>query len=81
MASTGVENFKKIYKAPDQVKLLEVIRIAQVFPAFVDEDDNLALMEEVSAGDLKALLQSFQKDKSPRPDGWRIEFFLDILTL
>ena len=33
-------------------------------------------MEEVSEEDLKATLNSFQKDKSPGPDGWTVEFFL-----
>ena len=34
------------------------------------------LMGEVSMEELSRVLQSFQKDKSPGPDGWPIEFFL-----
>ena len=37
----------------------------------------MELMEEVSEEELKATLNSFQKDKSPRPDEWKVEFFLD----
>ena len=55
--------------------------IAQVFPHFVGEEENLSLMEEVSKDELKAALQSFQKDKSPGPDGWTIEFFTDLYEL
>ena len=33
-------------------------------------------MEEVSKEELKETLNSFQKDKSPGPDGWKVEFFL-----
>lgn len=38
-------------------------------------------MEEASDEELKEVLQSFQKDKSPRPDGWTIELFLDLFDL
>ena len=33
-------------------------------------------MEEVSKEELKTTLHSLQKDKSPGPDGWTVEFFL-----
>ena len=36
----------------------------------------MELMEEVSEEEVKATLHSFQKDKSPGPDGWTVEFFL-----
>ena len=36
----------------------------------------MELMEEVSEEELKATLLSFQKDKSPYPDRWTVEFFL-----
>ena len=39
-----------------------------MFPRFVEEEDNLALMEEISEGELKAVLQIFQKDKILGPD-------------
>ena len=38
-------------------------------------------MEEVSEGELKEVLQRFQKDKSSGPDGWTIEFFIDLFDL
>ena len=40
MANTAVEHFKKLYKAPAQATLVEVIRIAQIFPKLVEEEDN-----------------------------------------
>ena len=33
-------------------------------------------MEEVLEEELKATLNSFQKEKIPGPDGWTVEFFL-----
>jgi hypothetical protein len=38
-------------------------------------------MEEVTEDELKEVLHSFQKDKSPGPDGWSIEFFLGFYDL
>lgn len=49
-----------------------------MFPRFVDEDGNRELMKAISEEELKEVLGSFQKDKSPGPDGWMIEFFLDL---
>ena len=81
MTSLGVEHFKNLYKALEHATLAKVIRIAQVFPGFVEPDENQALMEEVLEEELKCILQSFQKDKSPGPDGWMIEFFLELYDL
>ena len=41
----------------------------------INEEDNLELMDEVLEEELKATLHSFQKDKSPGPGRWTIEFF------
>jgi hypothetical protein len=38
-------------------------------------------MEEVSEKELLEVLQSFQKGKSPGPDGWPIEFYLGFYDL
>ena len=38
-------------------------------------------MGEVTEVELSAVLHSFQKEKSPGPDGWPIEFFLGFLDL
>jgi len=40
--------------------------------------DNRALMEEVTEGELKAVLSSLQKDKNPCPDGWTVEFLIAL---
>ena len=75
-ARIGVAHFKNLFKAPPWASIVEVIRVAQLFPRFVEEEDNLSLMEE-----LKVTLHSFQKDKSPGLDGWTIEFFLGLYDL
>ena len=78
LAETEVEHFQNLFKAPAGANIAEIMSIAQAFPRFVGEEENLSLMEEVSKEELKVALQSFQKDKSPGPDGWTIEFFIDL---
>jgi len=80
-ARCGVEYFQKLFRAPEQANIADVIRLAQKFPRFVDEEGNRDLMAEISEEELKVVLGSFQKDKSPGPDGWSIEFFLDLFDL
>jgi hypothetical protein len=46
-----------------------VLQMALHFPHFVEEEDNVDLMAEVSEAELKEVLHSFQKDKIPGPDG------------
>ena len=45
------------------------------------EENNGEIMVEVVEGEVPEILHSFQKDKSPGPDGWPIEFYLGIFEL
>ena len=71
-----MNHFESLFRAPAQASIAEVIRLAQMFPRFAEEEDNIRLMRPVIEEELKEVLGSFQKDKSPGPDGWSIEFFL-----
>jgi len=53
----------------------------QLFPGFVDEAANRSLMEEILEEEPKEVLHTFQKDNSLGPDGWPIEFFLEMYDL
>lgn len=64
--------------------MLEIMRVAEIFPKFVDAEEGEELIKEVTLGELEATIQGFQRDKSSGPDGWSIEFYLaffDILGL
>jgi len=78
MAKIGVSHFQNLFKASNVANIEEVVRMAQLFPSFVNEEDNQMLCAEVSEEELKEALLSFQKDKSPGPDGWTIEFLLEL---
>ena len=56
MASLGFEHFQQLFQAPEGSQLMEIMHIAQVFPHFVGEEDNLSLMEEVIEEELKMAL-------------------------
>jgi hypothetical protein len=76
MSTQGKNYFQNLFKADSQATIEEVVKVAQYFPRFVEEEENHYLMEEVTEKELLEVLHSFQKDKSPGPDGWTIEFFL-----
>lgn len=65
----GVCHFKSLFKASPEVTIVEVIQVEQVFPSFVEEDDNEIPMAPISKGEVEGALQSMQKEKSLGPDG------------
>lgn len=81
LVDLGVYHFQTLYKAPAGASLAKIIQIAQLFPHFAKEEENVSLMEEVSMEELKEVIHSFQHDKSPGPDGWIIEFYLGFFEL
>jgi hypothetical protein len=81
MSRLGKKHFQDLFIAENQATIEEVVCLAQLFPRFVDEEDNRMLMEKVTEEELKEVIRSFQKDKSPGPDDWTIEFFLGFYDL
>lgn len=81
LASLGVDHFQSLFKAPAETSLVEIIQLAQTFPRFAEEEENSNLMEEVTLDELKGVMHSFQRDKSPGPDGWTIEFYEGFFEL
>eukprot|EP00253_Pinus_taeda_P011273 PITA_11273 len=81
LARLATEHFCGIYKAPADVNILEIMRMAEHFPRFIEQEDSEELLKEVTMAELEATLKWFQKDKSPGPDGWTIEFYLAFVDL
>ena len=44
----GVRHFGELFMAQPGASIAEVLRVAQLFPRFVGEEDNRLLMEEVT---------------------------------
>ena len=40
LASLGKEHFSRIFKAPPEVSIVEVVRVAQLFLRYVDVEEN-----------------------------------------
>ena len=76
LATLATSHFKQVYQAPPNATLVEVIRVAQLFPRFVDQEDAMDLNREVTLGELEATLKWFKRDNSPGPDSWSVEFYL-----
>jgi len=81
MAKTGKNFFQDLYKAKNKATIEEVIQVVQHFPGFTSEEYNRMLMEKVTLEELKNVMDNFQKDKIPGPDGWTIEFFMGFFDL
>jgi hypothetical protein len=78
LVQLGTSHFKNLFKVDERVSIDAIVQLALFFPRFVDEVDNRELMEEVTEEELKEVLHSFQKDKSPDPDGWSMDFFMGL---
>lgn len=77
----GIDHFHNLYKSPDNTNLAEIIRVARLFPRFLDQDAEEQLMRLITLQELEDTLKWFQKDKSPGQDGWPIEFYLDFFNI
>jgi len=68
----GINHFEQLFSAQSESSIAEIVRVDGYFPRYVSEEDNRMLMEEIEEVELGRVLHSFQKDKSPGPDGWPI---------
>ena len=78
LAQKDITHFKDLYKAPQQSSLTEIIKVATLFPRYVDQNSTKDLLALVTFGELEYVLKWFKKDNSPDPDGWSVEFYLDF---
>jgi hypothetical protein len=81
LAEMGKNHFKTLYKVDQRVNIVDIVWLALFYPSFVNEKNNRDLYMEVNKAELKETLSNFQKDKSPGPDGWSIEFYLGFYEL
>jgi len=81
ISNFGKKHFQTLFKDDQRANLANIIKLALYFPIFVDGEGNQDLLAKVTEAELKDTLQSFQKDKSPGPDDWSIEFYLGFFDL
>jgi hypothetical protein len=71
-----VSHFKNLFKDPKEANLLDQLKVLEVFPSLFSVEEAGKIGELVSLNEIKSILESFAKGKSPGPDGWTVEFFL-----
>eukprot|EP00253_Pinus_taeda_P031439 PITA_31439 len=76
LSRLGTSHFKGIFKSLVGTNLAEIINVASHFPRFVNNEDLEDLTTPVTMNELENTIKWFQKEKSPGPDGWTIEFYL-----
>ena len=67
--------FTNLFSELEGCNIQEILKILILFPRLINEQMNNSLKEEVSEEELEKIVYSFQKGKSPDPDGFTIEFF------
>lgn len=72
----AVDFFEGLYKRREDHVIDKQLDLINVFPLMFDERDNLFFNRKVSIEEIKSVLKSLVVDKSLRPDGWNLEFFL-----
>lgn len=81
LATLGNTHFNRLYKAPQDATLAEIIRVVGFFPKFVNQEDVENLVSPITMGELEGTLKWFKKDKSLGPDKWSVEFYLAFFKL
>jgi hypothetical protein len=78
----NVEHFQNLFHDDNQVSMAQLINIINIFPSYVTDGHNLSLQEVISEAEVDEAITSMQRDKSPSPNGFPIEFynmFIDLL--
>jgi hypothetical protein len=89
MVHTGQEALKKqvtrffnnFFEDTGQNTIEEQVATVRLFPRLVTEEEVTYLEKPCSKEELLEVLKGFTKDKSPGPNGWRIEFFIHFFDL
>jgi len=76
IAGAGKQHFQMLFKKPENAHIAELMKVVRLFPRFFEERMNANLEEEVTKDELKAVLESFKREKSPVAGGWTVEFYL-----
>jgi hypothetical protein len=61
-------HFKNFYKDQHSSNTIEQLKIIELFPQIVNEDESCTLYNLVTLEELKSILFLFKKDKSPGSD-------------
>jgi hypothetical protein len=81
IASAGKAHFQNLFKGPKVSNIADTMKVIRLFPRLFDQRMNDRLEADVTKEELKGVLFSFKKAKSPGPDGWTVEFYLGFYNM
>ena len=80
-AVAGVSFFQNIFKDPEGCPIQEILEVLGFFQRMISDEMNEEMTKEITEEEIRHTLQSFQKGKSPGPDGFTLEFYLGFYDL
>jgi hypothetical protein len=81
LTKLGVRHFGKLFSKPERCNLPHILSVIRKFPRFIDEEEDEEFFQKISLEELLAAMKTFQKDRSPGPDGWTVGFFFWLKKL
>ena len=81
LKNLGIKHFSHIFKDDDRSNILAQLKVIMLFPSMLSIEKARCFIEEFSLVEIEGALKYFKKDKSPAPDGWPVEFFLNLFDL
>lgn len=75
LSSMGRNHFQSLFSEEREPTLAKVMRTAQSFPRYVEEEEVEGLQGEITMEEVEKVIKSMAKNKSPGPDRWPIDFF------
>eukprot|EP00253_Pinus_taeda_P014791 PITA_14791 len=81
LSGLGQRHFQSLFSDSGEATIGEVMRTAQCFPSFFEEDEAEELSIPITKDEVESAMKNMGKDKSPGPDGWTIELFLHFFDL
>jgi hypothetical protein len=71
----GTSHFQNLFKEEKRYTIESILKVASIFPRFVDQVQKDSLMEKVTKEELQKTLHNFQKDKIPGSNGLPVELY------
>jgi hypothetical protein len=74
-------HFGKLYTKEGEDNQDQSKKFIEHIPHMIKEEDNTELSKEVTVEEVKAVLNQFDPDKAPGPDGFTLHFYRNCWTI
>ena len=81
LAYLGVAHIEHIYKDPNRENISEILKVVSYFPRLLEDKDNERMHDPISKNELFLILNSFNKENIPCPNGWTMKFLTSFFEL